>query len=136
VKRATTNGGPYTIVSNVGTTNCTDGGLMDGTNYYYVVSALNTAGESVNSAQASATPLKLPQPSVVAISIAGGSLVFGGTNGLAGRAYTIWSSTDLSPPPTNWIQVGGGCFDGNGNFNITNIINTGEAARYYLLRQP
>jgi regulation of enolase protein 1 (concanavalin A-like superfamily) len=136
VKRATTNGGPYTIVSNVGTTNCTDGGLMDGTNYYYVVSALNTAGESVNSAQASATPLKLPQPSVVAISIAGGSLVFGGTNGLAGRAYTIWSSTDLSTPPTNWIQAGGGCFDGNGNFNITNIINTGEAARYYLLRQP
>jgi fibronectin type 3 domain-containing protein len=136
VKRATTNGGPYAIVSNAGTTNCTDSGLMDGTNYYYVVSALNTAGESVNSAQASATPMKLPQPSVVGIAIAGGSLVFSGTNGLAGGAYTIWSSTDLSTPPTNWIQAGSGCFDGNGNFNVTNIINTSEAARYYLLRQP
>ena len=136
VKRATTNGGPYTIVFNVGTTNCTDGGLMDGTNYYYVVSALNTAGESVNSAQASATPLKLPQPSVVGSAIAGGSLVFSGTNGLAGGAYTIWSSTNLSTPPTNWIQVGSGYFDGNGNFSVTNFINTSDAARYYLLRQP
>ena len=136
VKRATTNGGPYAIVSNVSTTNCTDGSLMDGTNYYYVVSALNTAGESVNSAQASASQLKLTQPSVVGISIAGGSLVFSGTNGLAGRAYTIWSSTNLAAPPANWIQVGSGSFDGNGNFNITNMINASESARYYYLSQP
>ena len=69
VKRATVNGGPYAIVSNVTTTNYTDNGLSNGANYYYVVSALNTAGESANSAQASATPWNLPPPRIVGISI-------------------------------------------------------------------
>jgi glucuronoarabinoxylan endo-1,4-beta-xylanase len=56
VKRSPTNGGPYTIVASVTTTNCTDGGLTDGTIYYYVVSAANAGGESADSDQASATP--------------------------------------------------------------------------------
>ena len=136
VKRATTTGGAYSIVSNVGTTNFTDSGLSDGANYYYVVSALNTAGESTNSVPAGATPLQLPQPGVAGISLIGGSLVFSGTNGLAGRAYSIWSSTNLAAPPARWTQVGGGSFDANGNFNITNMINPSETARYYLLSQP
>src|ERR1035437_7993434 len=56
VKRSTTNGGPYTIVANVTTMNCTDGGLIASTIYYYVVSAVNAGGESTNSNQGSATP--------------------------------------------------------------------------------
>jgi endoglucanase len=56
VKRSTTNGGPYAIFAAVTTTNYTDTGLVNGTTYYYVVSALNPAGESTNSAQASVTP--------------------------------------------------------------------------------
>jgi fibronectin type 3 domain-containing protein/regulation of enolase protein 1 (concanavalin A-like superfamily) len=136
VKRGTLNDGPYTIVTNITTTNYTDIGLANGTNYYYVVSALNTAGESANSAQVSATPVNLPQPCIVGASISGGNLVFSGTNGLAGGAYTIWSSTNIATPLTNWIQVGSGDFDGNGNFSSTNAINTGETQQFYLLRQP
>ena len=98
VKRATLNGGPYAIVTNLATTNYTDNRLLDGANYYYVVSALNTAGESANSSQALATPLKLPPPRLVGISIAGASLSFSCTNGLAGSAYTLWSSTNLASP--------------------------------------
>jgi fibronectin type 3 domain-containing protein len=56
VKRSTTNGGPYTQVSVPTAANFTDTGLTNGTIYYYVVSALNSAGESANSSQASATP--------------------------------------------------------------------------------
>jgi fibronectin type 3 domain-containing protein len=64
VKRATTNGGPYTTVaSNVTTTSFTNTGLTNGTTYYYVVSAVNSAGESANSAQASATPQGVSTPS-------------------------------------------------------------------------
>jgi len=56
LKCSTTNGGPYVIVTNVATTSYTDSGLVNNTNYYYVVSALNDAGESTNSTPAIATP--------------------------------------------------------------------------------
>ncbi|HEU4389440.1 MAG TPA: endo-1,4-beta-xylanase [Blastocatellia bacterium] len=57
VKRATTSGGPYTtIASNVSTTSFTNSGLANGTTFFYVVSAVNAAGESGNSSQVSATP--------------------------------------------------------------------------------
>ncbi len=45
-KRATTSGGPYTQVANTSATNDTDAALTNGTTYYYVVSAVNSAGES------------------------------------------------------------------------------------------
>ncbi len=56
VKRSTTSGGPYTQVAAPTTTSDTDTGLTNGTTYYYVVSALNAAGESPNSTQVSAQP--------------------------------------------------------------------------------
>jgi hypothetical protein len=56
VKRATVTGGPYTTVASPTTTSDTDTGLTNGTTYYYVVSAVNSAGQSANSSQASATP--------------------------------------------------------------------------------
>ena len=57
VKRATVSGGPYTtIATGVTTTTFKNTGLTSGVTYFYVVSALNTAGESPNSNQGSATP--------------------------------------------------------------------------------
>ena len=60
VSRATTSGGPYTLIaSGVTTTSYQDKSstLVAGTTYYYVVAAVNSAGTSPNSAQASAAPL-------------------------------------------------------------------------------
>ena len=57
VKRSTTSGGPYTtIATGVTSTSFTNTGLTNGTTYFFVVSAVNSAGESGNSNQASATP--------------------------------------------------------------------------------
>lgn len=56
VKRATTSGGPYTTVGSPTTTSFTNTGLTNGTTYFYVVTAVNTAGESGNSSQVSAIP--------------------------------------------------------------------------------
>jgi hypothetical protein len=56
LKRSTATGGPYTQVSAPTTTSFTDTSLTNGTKYFYVVSALNSSGESANSAEANATP--------------------------------------------------------------------------------
>jgi fibronectin type 3 domain-containing protein len=56
VKRATVNGGPYTTIASPTTTSYTNTGLTNGTTYYYVVSAVNSSGQSGNSTQVSATP--------------------------------------------------------------------------------
>jgi hypothetical protein len=56
VKRGTVSGGPYTTVNSPTTASYNDTGLTNGTPYYYVVSAVNSSGESANSSQVNATP--------------------------------------------------------------------------------
>ena len=56
VKRSTTSGTGYASVASPTTTSYTDTGMTNGTPYYYVVSAVNSAGESANSLEATATP--------------------------------------------------------------------------------
>ncbi|MCR8635712.1 fibronectin type III domain-containing protein [Paenibacillus radicis (ex Xue et al. 2023)] len=58
VKRSTTDGQNYSeIANNITTTNYKDTNVTNGTVYYYVVNAVNEAGDSVNSSQASAKPV-------------------------------------------------------------------------------
>lgn len=75
ILRATTSGGPYTLIASISVTNpgisVTSGSYVDvasatnvlteGATYFYVVNAANSAGPSPNSTQASATiPFALP----------------------------------------------------------------------------
>lgn len=61
VKRAPTNGGPFTtIATGIVTPTYTDRGLTSGTTYFYVVTAVNSSGESPASEQVSATPASVP----------------------------------------------------------------------------
>ena len=53
VKRATSPGGPYVTIANVKGTSYSDNAVTNGTTYYYVVSAVNQAGESSNSPEKS-----------------------------------------------------------------------------------
>ena len=64
VKRSTTNSGPYSVISSPATTSYTDVTVVNGTMYYYVVSAVNVAGESANSSQINAQPVSTVPPSV------------------------------------------------------------------------
>ncbi len=57
VKRATVSGGPYATIGTPASTSYTDDTVVNDTTYYYVVSAVNSAGESGDSAEASATSM-------------------------------------------------------------------------------
>jgi hypothetical protein len=63
VIRGTNTGGPYTTTNGVAgaTTNFTDNSVSDGTQYYYVVTAVNAGGQSANSNEAGALPLSVYQ---------------------------------------------------------------------------
>ncbi|HVU27563.1 MAG TPA: cellulase family glycosylhydrolase [Verrucomicrobiae bacterium] len=64
IKRATNSGGPYTTVGTSVALSFFDSGLVNGVTYYYVVTAANAHGESVNSKEVSVTPQSsgLPAP--------------------------------------------------------------------------
>ncbi|HZT21837.1 MAG TPA: autotransporter-associated beta strand repeat-containing protein [Verrucomicrobiae bacterium] len=61
LKRGTSSGNE-TLLTNLTGTTYTDTGLVNGTTYYYVVSAVNAGGEGANSSEVSATP----EPFVIA----------------------------------------------------------------------
>jgi len=59
VKRSTTAGGGYATIGTTASPTFNDTGVVNGTTYYYVVSATNAAGEGNNSAEASAMPAEM-----------------------------------------------------------------------------
>jgi hypothetical protein len=69
VKRSTTAGGPYAnVATGLTTTSFTDTSVVNGTTYFYVVSASNAAGESANSTEASARPVAPPTATTLTFS--------------------------------------------------------------------
>ncbi|WP_239618031.1 lytic polysaccharide monooxygenase [Cohnella mopanensis] len=106
VKRATTAGGPYTnVATGVTATSYTNTGLTNGTIYYYVVSASNTAGESANSAQASATPIAgttIPAaPAGLTVTTGNAQVSLSWTASAGATSYTVKRATTTGGPYTN-----------------------------------
>jgi glucuronoarabinoxylan endo-1,4-beta-xylanase len=75
IKRAGVSGGPYTIVGTASTTSYSDAGLSANTTFYYVVSAIQSGGQSPDSLEVSATT-----PSVFTIGPSADSYVESGGN--------------------------------------------------------
>ncbi|MEO6921315.1 MAG: alginate lyase family protein [Collimonas sp.] len=102
VKRSTFSGGPSTtIASGVTGSSYTDKSVVNGTTYYYTVTATNSAGTSDNSPEDSATPV-LP---VVAVATGGTANDSAGNATNAKRAFdqNAWSQW-LYAGTTNWLQ--------------------------------
>ena len=103
VKRSTTSGGSYTVIAtNLASPGYVDSGLANGTTCYYVVSALNGAGESANSSEVYAMPGTLNRLTWVASSSTSGS--DDPDNALDGNLSTRWS-TGTSQVSGQWFQV-------------------------------
>src|ERR1700678_4201742 len=132
VKRSTTSGGPYTQVATQATTNDTDTGLTNGTKYFYVVSAYDSAGQSANSAEVNATPV-LAAPSVpTGLAGTGGnaqaSLSWAATSGASSyhvkRSATSGSETQISAPTSN-SYTDTGLTNGTKYFYVVSAVNSG-----------
>jgi autotransporter-associated beta strand protein len=68
VKRSLASGGPYTVIGNPDTGNYDDLTAVNGNTYYYVVSAINSAGESGNSNQVTGIPVIVPSTTTLVSS--------------------------------------------------------------------
>ena len=125
VKRATTSGGPYTMIANVTATSFVNTGLANGTTYYYVVSALNANGESANSSQASATPNGPPPPAApigLAATAGDTQVLLGWTASAGAMSYNVKRATTSGGPYTTITNV-----------TATSFLNTGltNGTTYY-----
>ena len=129
VKRSTTSGGSYTIIATgVVGAGYTDSGLVNGTTYYYVVSAQNLAGESVNSSQVYAMPGTLNRMTWIASSSTTGSDSPG--NALDGNLTTRWS-TGGSQANGQWFQMDLGSANTFSNIVLNAINSANDYPRGY-----
>jgi len=139
LKRSTTTGGPYTQIAGTASTSFTDTGVTNGTKYFYVVSAYNSAGQSANSAEASATPTAsvaippVPSSLQAAAGDAQVSLTWSASTGAT--SYNVKRATTSGGPyatvgsPTTTSFTNTGLVDGTKYFYVVAAVNTaGESA--------
>ncbi len=108
VKRANVSGGPYSTIANYTTVGFTDTAVANGVNYYYVVSAVNSNGESTNSAEASAIPVAPVSPASPAglAALPDDGQVSLNWNAVTGTAsYNVKRSTVSGGPYTNVLNT-------------------------------
>ena len=78
----------------------------------------------------------LPPPAISGVDysqVSSGILTFNATNGVAGGAYTLLTSTNVALPLSQWTPAATGNFDGSGNLTGINVTNTVGPQRFYIL---
>lgn len=105
VQRSASNSGPYAIIAtNQEAMRFTNFGLSNGTTYYFVVSALNSAGESANSAAVAAQPVSLSPP-VFNFAVSGGQVELIWPQDHTGWSLQSQTNSSNNGLSTNWVAV-------------------------------
>jgi hypothetical protein len=76
------------------------------------------------------------RPGIADVSVAGGNLVFSGTNGAPGTTSYVLSSTNVALPVNNWVRVATNVFNNDGRFSFTNAVNPGTPQQFFRLQLP
>ena len=92
IYRGTTSGGETSLHTNVGTTSYTDATAINGTLYYYKVTAVNSSGESGKSNEVSATPSLsiLAAPTNLAATAGNNQVSLNWTGSIGATSYNIY----------------------------------------------
>ncbi len=133
VKRATTSGGPYTVrQSGLTSLSYTDTGLTPGTTYYYVVTAVNSGGESASSGQLTAAPATTPAVPAGVAAVTGFLYPrVSWTASLFATRYIVKrASASTGPYTTLATDVSGTFFDDTTAANLTTYFYTVAAANF------
>jgi hypothetical protein len=100
LKRSITNGGPYVTIASPTATTYTNTGLPPGTTFYYVVTAVNGAGESSNSVQAVASTQCTPPaaPPALTARLSAGQINLNWGLAAAASNYTVFRAIAPAGP--------------------------------------
>jgi len=133
VKRSTTGGEPYSVIAtNIATIGFTDTNVNNLTAYYYIVTAVNANGESVNSIQVSGTPHLPPVPTVpTGVTATRGdtqvTLNWVGASGAASYNVKHGTSSGSYPTVTNVTTISlvvTGLVNGTTYYFVVSALNT------------
>jgi cytoskeletal protein CcmA (bactofilin family) len=104
VKRSFVSGGSYTNVSNSSTTNFASASLTNGTLYYFVVTATNSAGESAISSEVSARPTSSVSTNLT-LTASSGTLTLSWPADHTGWKLQAQTNSLTAGLGTNWVDV-------------------------------
>jgi fibronectin type 3 domain-containing protein len=126
LKRATSDGGPYAIIAEAPAPAWSDLIVANSVTYYYVVSAVNAAGQSGNSSQIAV----VITPALTLVHSSGGFLL---SWPVWASGYQVYAATNLTPPVA-WNLVTSTPQSNNGTFYMNLTATNGQ--EFYRLSSP
>lgn len=130
IKRSTVSGGPYTTIGTTALTRYSDSTVVDGTAYYYVVSAESASARSMNSSQTRAVPYTAPDgapsaPTGGVVEAASGQVMLRWDVVSGATGYTVKKATAYNGPYTQVAETKRAAFTDS---NVSN-----GTAYYYVI---
>ena len=128
LRRATEPGGPFAVVAGPPVPSCIDSGVLNGTIYYYAVSALNSGGESAVGQPVSAFPVGAPPaPSGFAAYAGNGEVLLTWSPVPGASCYVVRHAASAEGPWTDIAFPSGPSYTDTGLTNGTSAFYTVSA---------
>ena len=109
-------------------------GLLPGTTYHFQPVANNSLGTSLG-ADATLTTTTVPPPKLEGLVLGGGGFKLSFTN-WPGLSYTVWSTTNVMRPLSQWQNLGHAVEGSAGQYQFTDSQAVTNSQLYYDVRQP